>query len=132
MYDKGIQILVADDMLTMRKLVTKALRDIGFTSFVEAADGQKAWEVLSQPDCQVKLVISDWNMPNCSGLDLLKRVRKDSRLKELPFLLLTAESEQSQVVEAITAGVDSYVTKPFAADVLLKKIEEVYKKKNAA
>lgn len=131
MFDPQTTILIVDDMLTMRKLVTKALKDLGFSKFVEAVDGTKAWEVLNQPEHNIQLVLSDWNMPNCSGLDLLKRVRKDTRLKGLPFILLTAESESTQVVEAIQSGVDSYITKPFTKDTLEKKIGEVYKKKSA-
>lgn len=133
MYDKSIQIMVVDDMMTMRKIVTRVLKECGFNQFIEAPDGQSAWQTLSNPDCKVKLIISDWNMPNCTGIELLKRVRGDSRMKDMPFMLVTAETEQAQVVEAITAGVDSYITKPFAADTLFKKLTEVYKKKpNAA
>ena len=131
MFPTTIKILIADDMTTMRKIVMKACRDLGFTALLDAADGQIAWQKINEnPD--VGLIISDWNMPNCSGLDLLKRVRADSRFKTLPFMLVTAESEASQVAEAIKAGVDGYVVKPFAADALGKKLAEIYQKKNKA
>lgn len=132
MFDKSIKILVVDDMLTMRKLVGKALKDLGFSNITEASDGAKAWETLNQPDAKFDLILSDWNMPNSTGLDLLKRLRRDSRLKDTPFLLITAESEASQVAEAIQAGVDNYVTKPFNPQTIEQKLEAVFKKRFAA
>jgi two-component system, chemotaxis family, chemotaxis protein CheY len=128
MFDSTTRVLVVDDMMTMRKIVAKACKDIGFTDIVEAADGQKAWEALQASTPQVGLVISDWNMPNCTGLDLLKRVRSDSRFSKVPFVLLTAESEGHQVAEAVKSGVDSYIVKPFTADLLQKKLEETHKR----
>lgn len=128
MFDLSTRILVVDDMLTMRKIVSKTCQTLGFKNIVEAADGALAWEVLNSADAQVGLVISDWNMPNCTGVDLLKRVRADSRFKHLPFLLVTAESESSQVMEALKAGVTGYVVKPFNAETLGKQIEEAHKK----
>ncbi len=117
-------------MMTMRKIVMKQCKDLGFTDFIEAADGQIAWTKLNEtPD--VNLVISDWNMPNCTGLDLLKRVRADSRFKKMPFVLVTAESETEQVKEALTAGVDNYVIKPFTPESFTKKLEDTYAKFSA-
>jgi PleD family two-component response regulator len=75
MYDLNLKVLVVDDMLTMRKLVTKALKEIGFTQFTEAGDGAKAWEAVTAPGASIGLIVSDWNMPNSTGVDLLKRVR---------------------------------------------------------
>jgi two-component system chemotaxis response regulator CheY len=126
------KVLIVDDMKTMRKIVMKSLRDLGLTDFKEAGDGAEAWSVLSDPASQIQLIVSDWNMPNCSGLDLLKRVRADSKLKGLPFLLLTAESEAAQVTEALKAGVDNYLVKPFSTDSLGQKLTQIYKRKNAA
>ena len=128
MYDLSVKVLIVDDMLTMRKIVSKACREIGFTNLIEAADGQKAWEAVSGSEHDVGLVISDWNMPRCSGFDLLKRVRGDGRYKALPFLLLTAESEGEQVAEALKAGVDNYIIKPFTVDGLRIKLEEAHAK----
>src|SRR4051812_20369494 len=106
MFDASITILIVDDMKTMRRLVQKACTDLGFKNFVEAEDGAKGWEAI-QNNPAIGLIISDWNMPNCTGLDLLKRVRASEKSKNLPFLLLTAESEASQVATAIQAGVDN-------------------------
>lgn len=128
MFDPKTRVLVVDDMMTMRKIVAKACKDIGFADITEAADGQKAWEAIQAADPIIGLVISDWNMPNCTGLDLLKRVRADGRFKKLPFILLTAESEGHQVAEAVKSGVDNYIVKPFTPDLLQKKLEETYKK----
>jgi two-component system chemotaxis response regulator CheY len=128
MFDPATRVLVVDDMMTMRKIVAKACRDIGFSDIVEAADGQKAWEAIQSAAPAVGLVISDWNMPNCTGLDLLKRVRADGRFKKVPFILLTAESEGHQVAEAVKSGVDNYIVKPFTPELLQRKLEETFKK----
>lgn len=128
MFDLSIKILIVDDMGTMRKLVAKSCSSLGFTNFTEAADGVKAWEALTAPDAQIGLIISDWNMPNCTGIDLLRRVRGDSRYKNLPFILVTAEAEKHQIVEAIQAGVSGYVVKPFTPASLSQKLEEAYKR----
>lgn len=128
MFSPNTKVLIVDDMMTMRKIVAKSLKELGFTTFVEAADGALAWTKLSEnPD--VGLIVSDWNMPNCTGVEFLKRVRSDSRFKSLPFFLVTAESEKEQVVEALKAGVDGYVIKPFTTDALKGKLEESYNKR---
>ena len=126
MFDPKTKVLVVDDMLTMRKIVTKILRELGFTDIVEAADGLEAWE--KTKDGSIGLIISDWNMPNCTGLDFLKRVRADQKLGKTPFLLVTAEAEGHQVAEAIKSGVDQYVVKPFSKEGLKAKLEMAYKK----
>jgi len=128
MFPPNTRILILDDMSTMRKVVTKTLKEIGFTDIQEAADGNLGWDVLQASSPPVQLVISDWNMPNCSGLELLKRVRADARYKKLPFVLLTAEAEASQVKEALMSGVSNYIVKPFTADVIKMKLEQAYKK----
>jgi two-component system, chemotaxis family, chemotaxis protein CheY len=127
MFDLKTRILVIDDMLTMRKVVSKILRDIGFTDISEAPDGAKAWESINAGP-KFGLIISDWNMPNLSGLELLRKVRADEKYKGTPFLLVTAEAEQHQVVEAVKAGVDQYVVKPFTKAQLEAKLEMVAKK----
>ncbi|MBY0515778.1 MAG: response regulator [Bacteriovoracaceae bacterium] len=128
MFDPKTRILVVDDMMTMRKLVSKVCKELGFTDITEAADGTIAWEALSNAPSPFGLIISDWNMPNCTGLDLLKRLRSDGRLAKTPFVLVTAEAEQHQVVEAMKAGVDQYIVKPFNQDDLKTKLEAVHKK----
>ncbi len=128
MFDPKTRLLVVDDMLTMRKLVSKVCKELGFTDITEAEDGAKAWEVIQAANPPIGLIISDWNMPNCSGLDFLKRVRGAGKYGKTPFIMVTAEAEQHQVVEALKAGVSNYVVKPFTADQLKDKIEAVHKK----
>ncbi len=128
MFDPKTKILIVDDMLTMRKLVTKVCKEIGFSDITEASDGAKAWEAISAASPPFGLIISDWNMPNTTGLDLLKRVRADTRYGKLPFVLVTAEAEQHQIVEALKAGVSSYVIKPFTSEGLKEKLAAVHKK----
>lgn len=128
MFSPSTKILIIDDMRTMRKIVTKALKDLGFENITESEDGAKGWAALTTVDANFGLVVSDWNMPNCTGIDLLKRVRGDSRFTKLPFVLVTAESERSQVVEAITLGVSAYVVKPFDTESLRTKLDEAHKK----
>lgn len=132
MFDLKTKVLIVDDMMTMRKLVTKICKEIGFTDLAEAADGAKAWEAISNASPSFGLVISDWNMPNTSGLDLLKRVRADKRFANLPFVMVTAEAEKHQIVGAVQAGVSNYVIKPFTADSLREKLEAAHKKFSAA
>lgn len=128
MFDLKTKVLVVDDMLTMRKIVTKNLKELGFTDIIDAADGNLAWTALESSPAPVGLVISDWNMPNCTGLELLKKVRADARFAKLPFVMLTAEAEASQVKEAVLAGATNYILKPFAADTLKVKLEQAHKK----
>lgn len=126
MFDVKTKVLVVDDMLTMRKIVTKILRDLGFTDISEAYDGADAWDKAQTGN--FGLIISDWNMPNCTGLEFLKKVRADDKLAKTPFLLVTAEAEGHQVAEAIRSGVDQYVVKPFSQDGLKVKLESAHKK----
>jgi two-component system chemotaxis response regulator CheY len=128
MFDLTTRVLIVDDMMTMRKLVMKSLKEIGFTGFIEAADGRLAWESLTNASPAIGLIISDWNMPNATGIDLLKRVRAESKYKHIPFLLVTAEAEKTQVAEALQAGVSNYVVKPFTTDILKEKLETAHKK----
>jgi two-component system chemotaxis response regulator CheY len=128
MFDPKTRVLVVDDMLTMRKLVSKVCKDLGFTDITEASDGAKAWEVVTSATPRIGLIISDWNMPNSTGLDLLKRVKGDSRFGNTPLVLVTAEAEQHQIVEAVKAGVDGYVIKPFSPQGLREKLELIHKK----
>jgi two-component system chemotaxis response regulator CheY len=125
--DKKIPILIVDDFSTMRRIVKTCLRQLGFENIAEAEDGQVA---LSKLQCsEFKLVISDWNMPNMMGIDLLKAVRADEKLKALPFLMVTAEAQKENVLEAAKAGVSNYIVKPFTADQLQAKLEAVFTKR---
>lgn len=128
MFQTNSRVLVVDDMMTMRKLVAKSLKEMGFTDIIEAADGAKAWEALTNSEVPVTFIVSDWNMPNSTGLDLLKRVRAESRYKLLPFILVTAEAEAGQITEALQVGVSGYVVKPFTADALKVQLEAAHKK----
>ncbi|MBI3556768.1 MAG: response regulator [Deltaproteobacteria bacterium] len=130
MFDPKTRVLVVDDMTTMRKLVMKICTDLGLTDITEAADGEKAWALINTEIKPIGLVISDWNMPHLTGLDLLKRVRADARHKAMPFLLVTAEAEAAQVSEAVKAGVDNYIVKPFNAQTLTEKLEAIHKKRS--
>lgn len=131
MFDLKTRILIVDDAMTMRKMVGKMCKDLGYTDLTEAADGLLAWEAITSTPIPFGLVISDWNMPNCTGIELLKKVREDSKFSKLPFLMVTAEAEQHQIAEAIKIGVDNYLIKPFAQIDLVKKMEAIHKKRGA-
>ncbi len=126
MTDYKMKILVVDDFATMRRIVKNILRQIGFDNVEEAEDGEQAYAKLKSGN--FKFVVSDWNMPNLDGLGLLKKIRGDANLKDLPVLMVTAEAEKEKVVEAIKAGVSSYVVKPFTAEVLKEKMDKVLSK----
>lgn len=130
MFATSTRVLIVDDMSTMRKMVRKMCTEMGFTDITEAADGALAWQEISTAKVPFGLIISDWNMPNSTGMDLLKRVRADGRFKQLPFLLVTAESDADQVAEAIKNGVDNYIVKPFTPEILREKLTTIYKKYN--
>lgn len=126
MFAKDTKILIVDDMMTMRTLVSKTLKELGFTNITQAENGMVAFEKVQSSQVPFQLIISDWNMPQMTGLELLKAVRALPTGKTLPFVLLTAESEKAQVVQAILAGVNGYVTKPFTAATLEEKLKTVF------
>lgn len=128
MFSKDTSVLIVDDMPTMRKIVSKICREIGFEKLQEASDGAKAWEIIKSSQPAIELIISDWNMPHASGLDLVKRIRSDQRFHRIPFILLTAEAEQDEISESAKSGVDQHITKPFDKEILKAKLEIVYKK----
>ena len=130
MFKLDIRILVVDDMASMRKLVIKACKEIGFIHFIEAENGSKGWETIQNSTPPVDLIISDWDMPQCNGLDLLKRLRSDRRFSEVPFIILNTETEAEQVVEALRAGIDGFVVKPCSVKVLTKTLEAAYQKRS--
>jgi two-component system, chemotaxis family, chemotaxis protein CheY len=121
--DVSIKVLVVDDFATMRRIVKNVLKQIGFTNITEADDGTTALEQLKSGSFD--LIISDWNMPKMTGLDLLKTVRGMDEYKNIPFLMVTAEAQKQNVVEAVQAGVSNYVVKPFTADQLTEKLEKI-------
>jgi len=122
--DLSIKILVVDDFATMRRILRNILKQIGFTNISEADDGTTALEAMSKT--QFDLVISDWNMPKMTGLELLKNIRSSSEFKEIPVLMVTAEAQKQNVIEAVKAGVSNYVVKPFTADAIIEKIEKIF------
>lgn len=121
--DKGMRILVVDDFQTMRRIVINLLRQLGFTNVVEAADGMLALEKVR--DDRIDLVISDWNMPNMSGMEFLRALRTDEKYKTLPFIMVTAEGKKENVIAAVQAGVNNYIVKPFNAATLKEKLVKV-------
>jgi len=124
--EKDIRILVVDDFATMRKVLRNLLKQGGYENIVEAADGIAALQIIKNE--KIDFIISDWNMPNMSGLDLLKTVRADKELSDTPFLMVTAETLPERVISAVKAGASSYITKPFTADVLNEKIAKIMEK----
>lgn len=127
--DKNMKILVVDDFSTMRRIIKNLLRDLGFTNISEADDGQTALPMLESSDFD--FLITDWNMPGMTGIDLLKAVRADARLSSIPVLMVTAEAKKEQIVEAAQAGVNGYVVKPFTAETLKAKIEKIFERVEA-
>jgi len=124
--DKSIKILIVDDFATMRKVIRNLLKQSGYENIVEAEDGVNALKILKSQ--KIDFIVSDWNMPNMSGLELLKAVRADEELKPLPFLMVTAEALQENVVAAVKAGVSNYIVKPFTSETLDEKIKKIMEK----
>jgi two-component system chemotaxis response regulator CheY len=124
--DKNMKILIVDDFSTMRRIIKNLLRDLGFTNTVEADDGTSAIPVLNSGS--IDFLVTDWNMPGMTGIDLLRHVRADERLKHLPVLMVTAEAKREQIIEAAQAGVNGYVVKPFTAQALKEKIEKIFER----
>jgi two-component system chemotaxis response regulator CheY len=128
--DKNMQILVVDDFSTMRRIVKNVLRELGFSNLKEAEDGAPALQILKTT--KIDFVVTDWNMPGMTGLDLLKAIRADEKLKSIPVLMVTAEAKREQIIEAAQAGVNGYVVKPFTAQTLKVKMEKVFERINAS
>jgi two-component system, chemotaxis family, chemotaxis protein CheY len=130
MIDTSVKVLVVDDMSTMRRIVKNVLRQIGFSDIVEAENGQEALGKLKTGG--FGLVVSDWNMPVMQGIDLLRAIRADPDLKALPFLMVTAEAQKENIIEAVQAGVSNYIVKPFTAEALQEKLDKIFSKLQAA
>lgn len=128
--DKNMKILIVDDFSTMRRIVKNLLGELGFSNTVEADDGNSALPILKQGG--IDFLVTDWNMPGMTGLDLLKNIRTDDKLKTLPVLMVTAESKREQIIEAAQAGVNGYIVKPFTAATLREKIEKIFERIQAA
>ena len=124
--DKSMKILVVDDFSTMRRIIKNLLKDLGFSNIQEADDGSTALPMLQQGDFD--FVVTDWNMPGMQGIDLLRAIRADDKLKHLPVLMVTAEAKKEQIVAAAQAGVNGYVVKPFTAATLKEKIDKIFER----
>jgi two-component system chemotaxis response regulator CheY len=120
-----MNILVVDDFVTMRRIIKGSLKKIGFNNVIEAEDGHLALDELKKS--KIGLVISDWNMPNMTGIELLRTIRKDKDLKDVPFIMVTAEGQRENVLHAVQEGVNNYVVKPFTPEILAEKIKKVFK-----
>ncbi len=123
--NKNMRILVVDDFSTMRRIVKNILKQLEFTNVVDADDGTTAWEVLNKD--KIDFVVSDWNMPKMTGLELLKKVRNSEEFSDVPFLMVTAEGQQENIIEAVQAGVSNYIVKPFTPETFEQKIKKIFK-----
>lgn len=126
MPDKNMKILVVDDFSTMRRIVRNLLKELGFTNVDEAEDGVVALQKLKGGGFE--FVVSDWNMPNMTGIELLRAIRADASLKALPVMMVTAEAKKENIIEAAQAGANGYVVKPFTAATLEEKLNKVFEK----
>ena len=123
--DPNMKILVVDDMSTMRRIVKNIMKQLGFANVEEAENGQDALDKLRAET--FGFVISDWNMPVMTGIDLLRAIRADEKLKAIPILMVTAEAQKENLIEAIQAGVSNYIVKPFSAEVVQEKMNKIFK-----
>lgn len=128
MLDQNMKILVVDDFSTMRRIIKNILREIGYNNVDEADDGATALEKLRA--AKFDFVVTDWNMPNMPGIELLKAIRSDAGLKDTPVLMVTAEAAKENVVTAVAAGVNNYIVKPFTAAALKERIDLILQKVN--
>ena len=124
-----MKVLVGDDFATMRRIVKNLLKDLGFKNIVEADDGKTALPILQED--KIDFLVTDWNMPGMTGIDLLKEVRADPKLVNLPVLMVTAEAKREQIILAAQAGVNGYVIKPFTAATLKEKIDKIFERVEA-
>lgn len=126
MVDKELRFLVVDDFATMRRIVRNLLKELGFNNVDEAEDGADALNKLTTGD--FGFVISDWNMPNMDGLELLKAIRASATMARLPVLMVTAEAKKENIIAAAQAGASGYVVKPFTAAILEEKLNKIFDK----
>ncbi|MBQ1783390.1 MAG: chemotaxis response regulator CheY [Gammaproteobacteria bacterium] len=124
--DKNMKILIVDDFSTMRRIIKNLLRDLGFNNTHEADDGNTALPMLQ--GSEFDFVVTDWNMPGMQGIDLLRAIRADDKLKHLPVLMVTAEAKKEQIIAAAQAGVNGYIVKPFTAATLKEKLDKIFER----
>lgn len=123
-YDPNMRVLVVDDFSTMRRIIRNILRQLEFDNIVEADDGTTAWEVINRE--KIDFIVSDWNMPQMTGIDLLRKVRASEEHADIPFLMVTAEAQQENIIEAVQAKVSNYIVKPFTAETMKQKIDKIF------
>lgn len=126
MPDANLKFLVVDDFSTMRRIVRNLLKELGYTNVEEAEDGAVALQKLKSG--HFDFVVSDWNMPNMTGLELLQAIRADANLKHLPVLMVTAEAKKENIIAAAQAGASGYIVKPFTAATLEEKLNKIFQK----
>ncbi len=124
--NKDMKILIVDDFSTMRRIIKNLLRDLGFNNTSEADDGNTALPMLQNGSFD--FLVTDWNMPGMTGIDLLRAVRADESLAHMPVLMVTAEQKREQIVEAAQAGVNGYIIKPFTAQTLKEKLDKIFER----
>ncbi|MFP4167512.1 MAG: chemotaxis response regulator CheY [Desulfonatronovibrionaceae bacterium] len=122
--NKDMRILIVDDFSTMRRIIKNIMRQLGYNNIVEADDGTTAWEILNKD--KIDFIISDWNMPKMTGIELLRKVRASEEFSDMPFLMVTAEAQQENIIEAVQAKVSNYIVKPFTAETLGQKIDKIF------
>ncbi len=127
MADSKMKILVVDDFSTMRRILKNILKQLGYENILEADDGSSALNVLNNE--KIDLIISDWNMPQVSGIELLKTVRTTENLKDIPFLMVTAEGQKENILEAVKNRVSNYIVKPFTPQSLMEKLQKIFEGK---
>lgn len=125
--DTNMKILIVDDFSTMRRIIKNLLGDLGFKNISQAEDGVMALRMLQEAG-DYDFLVTDWNMPEMPGIELLKAVRADEKLSQLPVLLVTAEQKREQIVEAAQAGVNGYIVKPFTAVTLKEKLDKIFER----
>lgn len=119
-----MKLLVVDDSSTMRRIIKNTLQRLGYEDILEAEHGLQAWEIMDSVE-GIKVLITDWNMPEMNGLDLVKKVRADGRFTDIPIIMVTTEGGKAEVITALKAGVNNYIVKPFTPQVLKEKLEVV-------
>jgi len=119
-----MKVLVVDDSSTMRRIIVNTLARLGYKDVVQGADGAEAWEAM-QKNPDIGVVITDWNMPNMNGLELVKKIRAEEKYADIPIIMVTTEGGKAEVITALKAGVNNYIVKPFTPQVLKEKLQAV-------
>jgi two-component system chemotaxis response regulator CheY len=122
--DLNMKVMIVDDFATMRRILRNILKQIGFKNIIEAEDGKHALKELKKE--KIDLIMCDWNMPEMPGIELLKNVRSDDELKKIPFVMVTAEAQKDNILEAVKSGVSNYVVKPFTAETITEKLNKIF------